>query len=72
MANRFDFEQEIMECWSVTSDIDTLFGYVCDTPTAEVSQDQIANILLGMKQLYNLKFQKMFATFEELVHERKI
>jgi hypothetical protein len=26
------------------------------------------NMLLGMKQLYDVKFQVMFETFEELIH----
>lgn len=72
MADRFDFEQYIFECWSVTKDIDMLYEYVCETPTAKVDQDMVANILLGMKQLYELKFDKLFNMFEELVKDGKL
>ena len=67
MSNRFDLEQQIMACWNVTSDIDTLCESVCES---DMTTDQIANILLGMKQLYELKFDKMFRTFEELIQDR--
>jgi uncharacterized protein YeeX (DUF496 family) len=66
MTNRFDLEQQIMACWNVTSDIDTLCEGVIES---DMTTDQIANILLGMKQLYELKFDKMFRTFEELHRE---
>ena len=69
MNDRFDLEQQIMACWNITSDIDTLCEGVLES---DMTTDQIANILLGMKQLYELKFDKMFRTFEELIQDRSI
>jgi len=69
MNDRFDLEQQIMACWNVTSDIDTLCEGVLES---DMTTDQIANILLGMKQLYELKFDKMFRTFEQLIQNRNI
>ena len=69
MSDRFDLEQQIMACWNVTSDIDTLCEGALES---DMTTDQIANILLGMKQLYELKFDKMFRTFEELIQDRSI
>ena len=66
MTDRFDLEQQIMACWNVTSDIDTLCEGVIES---DMTTDQIANILLGMKQLYELKFNKLFNTFEELTRK---
>jgi hypothetical protein len=66
MTDRFDLEQQIMACWNITSDIDTLCEGVLES---DMTTDQIANILLGMKQLYELKFDKMFRTFEELIQD---
>lgn len=62
--NRFDLEQAILQCWTVTSDIDTLNEYVMDS---NLTKDQISNILIGMKELYELKFDKMFRGFENMV-----
>jgi hypothetical protein len=70
MKNRFDLEQEIMECWNVTSDIDDVYDYVMNGNGNELSadeRDRVANILLGVSQLYELKFNKLFNTFEECV-----
>src|SRR3990167_6302159 len=64
MSDRFDLEQQIMGCWNVTTDLDTLYEGVLESG---MSTDQIANILLGMKQLYELKFDKCFKTFEKLI-----
>ena len=66
MSDRFDLEQQIMACWNVTSDIDTLCEGVLES---DMTTDQIANILLGMKQLYELKFDKLFNTSEQLMQE---
>jgi uncharacterized protein YeeX (DUF496 family) len=69
MSDRFDLEQQIMACWNITSDIDTLCEGVLES---DMTTDQIANILLGMKQLYELRFDKMFRTFEQLIQNRSI
>ena len=66
MNDRFDLEQQIMACWNVTSDIETLFEGVIES---DMTPDQITNILLGMKQLYELKFDKLFNTFEQLMKD---
>jgi hypothetical protein len=70
MKTRFDLEQEIMECWNITSDIDDVYEYVMNGNGNELStdeRDRVANILLGVSQLYELKFNKLFNTFEECV-----
>jgi len=64
--DRFEFEQQIMSCWNVTSDLDDLIEGTLDS---DLSQDQIANALLGMKELYEIRFQKLFHQFEQLVRE---
>lgn len=67
--DRFDLEQHIMKCWNITDDLDVLYEAVCNT---EVDKDQIANVLGGMKQLYDFKFDILFKCFEEMVKEKKI
>lgn len=69
MTDRFDLEQDIMQCWNITDDIDLLMSNVMER---DLSTDDIANALLGLKTLYNMKFEKMFSDFETLVHEKKI
>lgn len=70
-VDRFDLEQDIMNCWNVTSDIELLYENVMER-SPEMTTDEIANALLGLQTLYEMKFEKMFRHFESLVHERKI
>jgi hypothetical protein len=68
LKNRFDLEQEILECWGITTDIDNLYNLIGDDKFFEgmdpKHQDKIMNVLLGMKELYEIKFDKCFKTFE--------
>ena len=61
MADQFDLEQGIMSCWHVTDDLDTLLEEIIE---GDLTKDQISNVVLGMSQLYNIKFEKLFRTFE--------
>lgn len=69
--DRFDLEQNIMKCWNVTDDIYLLYENVMDR-APEMTTDEIANALLGMHQLYEMKFEKLFNNFEKLIQEKKI
>ena len=64
--NRFDFEQQIMSCWNVTSDLKDLNEALLES---DLTKDQISNILTGIEQLYQIRFDKLFRQFETLVHE---
>jgi hypothetical protein len=67
--DRFDFEQQIMNCWNVTSDIRTVTEYLLDAPLEVDREDKIANMLLGIEALYQAKFDKLFLQFEDLIGE---
>jgi len=56
--DRFDLEQEILECWKVTADI-KLF--------AEQRGDFDV-----LSQYYEAKFNRLWETFEHLVHTQAI
>jgi len=70
MSDRFDFEQEILSCWNVVDDIRLLNGSIMDSDILD--KDDIANYLLGLQTIYELKFDKCFKTFEELVRNGNI
>ena len=74
--DRFDLEQQIMNCWSVVDDIDSVYKYVGDHEDFigmdPNHSDKIANLLLGIKCMYDVKFDNMFRTFETLIREKKI
>lgn len=65
--DRFDLEQEIMECWGVTKDIDNLYHAL-----ESLDKDQQMNYLLGLHQIYEVKFEKLWNTFEQCIKNRQI
>ena len=69
--DRFDFEQQILECWNITKDIKTVYEGVCDS-SPPMTEDQIGNALMGLETLYELKFNKLWSMFEQSVHQRSI
>jgi len=64
--NQFDMEQQIMTCWNVCEDLQTLNEGVLDRG---MSTDSISNVLMGMKDLYQLKFETLFEQFESMCRE---
>ena len=66
MSDRFDLEQQILQLWHVTDDLQLLYENVMDN---DMSRDDIANALLGLKSIYNMKFAKCFSTFENMVEK---
>ena len=59
----FQLEQEILDCWTITKNIDTVLEGVLEY---DLTPDQIANALLGLKELYEIKFDKACRTFESV------
>lgn len=60
MSDRFDLEQEILECWRVVSDI-KLWVEKGAEPQAYVH----------LAEYYEHKFDKLWATFETMCAERQ-
>lgn len=69
MTDRFDLEQEIMNCWRVTDDIDLVATMISNTHMEPRDHDKFMNVLIGMKELYNARFDALFRVFETLVSE---
>lgn len=67
--DRFDLEQQILDCWHIVDDIKILTESVCDH-SPPLTEDEIANVLIGMQHLYQLKFEKLFNTFEQMIQKK--
>jgi hypothetical protein len=67
MSDRFDLEQQILDCWKVTSDTKILYDRL-----EFMSRDEQMNYLLGLNALYEQKFEILWSTFEQLTHDKKI
>jgi hypothetical protein len=68
-TNRFDLEQEILNCWRIVDDLKILNEAVLEQ---DADRDKISNILTGLADLYEMKFNKTFEIFEECIRQRKI
>jgi hypothetical protein len=69
MTDRFDLEQQIMSCWNVVEDIKMVQEM---TDLRKVSEDELANALLGLQTLYQMKFEVLFNTFEKMIQEQQL
>lgn len=69
MKNRFTMEQEIMACWNIVEELKVLHEGVLER---DLTSDQVSNILSGMTELYQMKFEILFETFEQMVSKREI
>jgi hypothetical protein len=63
---KFDLEQCIMDCWQITNDLNILFT---SFDLKELTEDEIQNCHLGLITLYNLKFERLWDTFEKSLAE---
>jgi hypothetical protein len=60
--DRFDFEQEIMHCWSVTEDIKAFAA----------REDITTEQWLALAQVYEVKFNVLFDHFEAMIKSGQI
>ena len=67
MSTQFDLEQHIMQCWNVVDDIALVSRALMDHGA---TQDQVANMLIGLKDLYHVRFDETFTLFETLLKEQ--
>lgn len=65
-TDRFDLEEAIGEMHQLGSDIDTVLHAYMDSPNP-ATEDEMANMLIGIKQLHEVRYQKMWSIFEDLI-----
>ena len=59
---QFDLEQGILNCWNICEDMKVIAENILEAKT--VDRDKVANMLLGIAELYQLKFEKSLSVFE--------
>lgn len=65
MSDRFDLEQDIMLAWQTGDDIDLLYKHHGDAPRP-MTEDQVANALLGIKVLHDMRMEKLMDTYSRV------
>jgi hypothetical protein len=64
--NRFELEDAMSDLHQIGEDIETIIYAIGDSPIKH-TEDQLLNMLIGMKQLHNTRYQKMWDIFEQLI-----
>ena len=61
MSDRFDLEQQLLDCWKLTDDIKLL-----------AESDAPSTVFAALASVYEFKFEQLWQTFENLVKERQV
>jgi len=67
MATKFDLEEKIMSCWCVCDDIGTIIESLDGMNLDPIAEDTLYNLLIGLKSMYNIKFENLFCMYEMLL-----
>ena len=65
-SDRFDFEQQIIKCWSIVDDLKELDEGLFEE-WLEFDKDNISTHILGLANSYDIKFHKLWNLFETVV-----
>jgi hypothetical protein len=68
---RFDLEQFILRAWGTAEDIDLVLWKITDC-TEPPSEDDVSNMLLGLKTIHDLRMHKLWACFETLIENKQL
>jgi len=60
--DRFNLEEAIMSVWQMENDLGLLVEQYYDAPKP-MTQDEVANVLIGLKELHGLRMNKLWDTF---------
>jgi|TARA_B110000091_G_C13537563_1_gene358999 hypothetical protein len=67
----FDLEAEIMSVWNTKDDLESITSRMMDDPDGPLTEDEIANVLIGLTELHDIRCKKLFNVFEAMLRERR-
>ena len=70
MYDRFNLEEEIQNVWHTEEDLDTILYRIMDAPEAP-SEDEVTNMLIGLKEIHKSRCLKLMDVFESMVENKK-
>jgi hypothetical protein len=68
--DRFNLEAEIMSVWNTKDDLNAITSRMMDDPDP-MTEDEIANVLIGLSELHDIRCKKLFNVFESMVHDEQ-
>jgi hypothetical protein len=67
--DRFNLEAEIMSVWNTKDDLESITYRLMDDPDGPLTEDEIANVLIGLTELHDIRCKKLFNVFESMIKE---
>ena len=67
----YDLEAEIMSVWNTKDDLESITSRMMDDPDGPLTEDEIANVLIGLTELHDIRCKKLFDVFEAMLRERR-
>jgi len=64
--DRFDLEEAIMSAWNTANDLELIAERHIDGEIP-LNEDELANVLIGLKIIHNFRCEKLFSIFEHLL-----
>ena len=65
----FDLEAEIMSVWNTKDDLESITYRLMDDPDGPLTEDEIANVLIGLTEVHDIRCKKLFNVFESMIKE---
>ena len=69
--DRFNLEEEIQKVWNTEEDLDTILYRIMDAPDGPPSEDEVTNMLIGLKEIHKSRCLKLMDVFESMVENKK-
>ena len=66
----FNLEEEIMNVWQTKDDLDAIAERHYDDPDGPMTEDEIANVLIGLAELHETRCKKLWKVFETMIREK--
>lgn len=70
--DRFDLEQAIMAAWTTSEDIDLIYHNTDTLALNAKDCDNLQNQLLGLKHINDLRMDRVWCVFEELIRQKDL
>jgi hypothetical protein len=68
-ADRFDLEGAIQACWSTKEDLSLIYQEALE---GDSTKEDLANALLGLCRLHDMRCERAFRIFEEMISSGQI
>lgn len=62
-------EEHINSTWGFVEDVELIIEFVRNNSADREYQEQLLSMLKGVKELHNLRFEKLFRTYEQYLHQ---